>query len=52
MRQWVKLPFIATENAIFTVLETWPPEWHALDLAELQKASAQKKKDDAKLRVT
>jgi len=40
MKQWMKLPFIATDNAIFIVLETWPPEWRAPDLAELEKAVA------------
>jgi len=48
----MKLSFIATYDAIFTVLETWPSEWHALDLAELEKVVAQKMKDDVKLRVT
>ena len=47
-KQWMKLPFVA----IFTVLETWPLEWHAIDLAEFEKAATQRKKDDAKLRIT
>jgi len=34
------------------VLESWPPEWHALDQAELDRTTAQKKKDEAKLQVT
>lgn len=51
-KQWMKLPFIATNDMIFIVLETWPPKWRAPDLAELEKAVAQKKKDDAKLRIT
>ena len=25
-QQWTKLPFIATDDMIYTVLETWPPE--------------------------
>lgn len=37
MKQWTKLPFVAIGDAIFTILKTWPPEWHALDLAELEK---------------
>ncbi len=52
MKQWTKLPFVATEDTIFTILETWPPKWHAPDLEELEKVVAQKKKDDAKLRIT
>lgn len=47
-----KRPFIATDNMIFIVLETWPPEWRVVGLAELEKVVAQKKKDDAKLRIT
>lgn len=36
-QQWTKLPFLAIDDVIFIVLETWPPEWRALDLAELEK---------------
>jgi len=52
MKQWAKLPFIATDDTIFTILETWPLEWHTPDLAELEKVAAHKKKDDAKMCVT
>jgi len=48
----MKLPFVATDNAIFIVLETWPPKWRTPDFAELEKVAAQKNKDDAKLRIT
>jgi len=34
-KTWVKLLFIATDDAIYEVLATWPPEWHALDVATL-----------------
>lgn len=51
-KQWTKLPFVATNDAIFIVLETWPPEWCAPDLAELEKVTAQKMKDDAKMCIT
>jgi len=37
---------------IFIVVETWPLEWHAPDLAELEKIAAQHRKDDAKLCIT
>jgi len=39
-KQWAKLPFAATDDAIFTVLEAWPPEWHAPDHAELERVAA------------
>lgn len=32
-KQWMKLIFVATHDAIFIVLEKWPPEWRAPDLA-------------------
>lgn len=52
MKQWTKLPFVATNDAIFTVLETWPPEWRTLDLVEIEKVVSQKKKDDGKFHFT
>ena len=52
VKQWMKLPFVATDHAIFTVLETWAPEWRTPNLAEFEKVEAQKKKDDAKLCIT
>jgi len=52
VKQRMKLPFVATDNRIFTILETWLPEWHAPDLAKLEKVVAQKKKDDSKLCIT
>jgi len=51
-KQWTKLPFIAINDAIFNVLEAWMLEWCALDIAEIKKSATQKKKDDAKLRIT
>ena len=52
MKKWKKLPFVAIDDAIFNVLEAWPPDWCAPDIVEFEKLAAQKKKDDAKLRVT
>lgn len=51
-KQCMKLPFVATDDVIFMILETWPPKWRAPDLAKLEKGAAQKKKDDAKLCIT
>lgn len=51
-KQWIKLPFLATDDVIFNVLEAWPPEWHTLDTAEIEKSAAQRKKDKAKLCIT
>ena len=42
-KQWMKLPFVATDDAIFTVLEVWPL------VVEIESLVAQKKKDDAEL---
>lgn len=32
-QNWTKLLFIAIDDAIFTVPDSWQPEWRALDLA-------------------
>ena len=29
-KAWKELPYLATNNVIFAVLESWPLEWHAL----------------------
>lgn len=35
--RWVKLLFIATDDAIFEVMATWSLEWHVPDLNQLEK---------------
>lgn len=50
-QKWVKLPFIATNDAIFEVMASWSPEWRALDLEELENLTAQQKKRETKLRI-
>ena len=42
----------AIDDAIFFVLDSWPLEWHTLDLAERDRTIAQKQKGATKLRVT
>lgn len=51
VKQWRKLPFVATNDAIFNVLETWPPKWCAPNIVEIEKLMAQRKKEEAKLRI-
>ena len=51
-KQWRNLPFVSIDNVIFNILETWPPEWHALDITEIEKTAAQRKKEEAKLHIT
>lgn len=51
MKKWTKLPFVATDDAIFNVLEAWPLEWCTPDIAKLDRSAAQKKKDIAKFRI-
>ncbi len=36
-KKWSELPFIATDDVIFDVLETWLPEWHTPDITTVQK---------------
>lgn len=31
--KWATLPFITSDDVVFAVLHSWPPEWHAKDLA-------------------
>lgn len=40
-RKWVKLPFIAMDDAIFTMMESWPLEWLTPDLVEMEKIATQ-----------
>jgi len=39
------------DDAIFGVMESWPLEWCALDLAEMEKIATQQQKKDTKLRI-
>jgi len=51
-RTWVKLLFIATDDAIYEVMAAWPPEWRAPDVTKLEKIAAQQRKKELKLRIT
>jgi len=50
-KTWTKLPFVATDDVIFNVLETWPPKWLAPNIAAIDKSTVQRKKEEAKLRI-
>lgn len=50
-KEWTKLPFIAIDDAIFTVLEKWPLEWRALDLEGMERVATQQRKKDTKLHI-
>lgn len=49
---WVKLLFIAMDDAIFEAIAAWPPEWCTPDLAELEKIAAQQWKKELNLCIT
>lgn len=49
VQNWTKLPFIAIDDAIFSMLNSWPPEWHAPDVAVRNKVVVQKHNDATKL---
>lgn len=51
MKTWHNLPYLATDDVIFIVLESWPPEWRALagSTMEKYKSIAQSKKEETKL---
>ena len=43
-KKWRRLPFVATDDVIFNILETWLPEWCALDITEIEKSMTKRKK--------
>lgn len=51
MKASCELPYLVIDDVIFTVLDLWPPEWHApvISTVEAEKSIAQRKKDEAKL---
>lgn len=51
-KQWRKLPFVATDDFIFNILETWPLEWHTPSTTEIENSIAHRKKEEAKFRIT
>jgi len=52
-KMWHELPYLAIDDVIFAVLESWPPEWHApaSSVVEAEKSATQRKKEEAKLRM-
>lgn len=48
-KQWMKVPFLAIDDAIFNFLEAWLPKWHAPNIAELERSIAHKKENDVTL---
>lgn len=42
VQNWPKLPFIVIDDAIFAMVDSWPPEWCAPDLAVHNKTTIQK----------
>lgn len=47
-QMWTTLPFIAIDEAIDVVLDTWPLEWHRPDAVEHDEATISKQKAEAK----
>jgi len=50
-KTWHDLPYLATNDVIFAVLESWPLEWHALAsfMVETEKYAMHHKKEETKL---
>jgi len=46
-----KATLLATDDVIFNVLEVWPLEWHAPNIAEIEKSAVLRNKDEAKLHI-
>ena len=53
MKTWHNLPYLVTDDVIFTVLESWSPEWHTLarSVVEADKSVVQRKKEETKLQM-
>lgn len=53
VKAWKELPYLATDDVIFTMLESWLPEWcaPASSTVEENKSVVQRKKDKAKLHM-
>ena len=52
-KTWHSVPYLATDDDIFEVLESWPLEWHTAtgSVVEMDKFTAQRKKEETKLRM-
>ncbi len=50
-KTWHNLPYLATTDVIFVVLESWPLEWHAAigSMVEMEKSTTHLKKEETKL---
>jgi len=53
VKKWNELSYLTTNDVIFDVIESWPPEWctPAIFAAETEKFVAQQKKEEAKLQM-
>ena len=51
MKTWHELPYLATDDVIFAVLESWLSEWRASadSTVEVEKFVVQRKKEETKL---
>lgn len=45
---WTTVPFIAIDDIVSSVLNTWPPEWHGLDTVGHDETAIQNLKAAAK----
>lgn len=53
-KTWHDLPYLATDDMIFAVLESWLPKSRtpADSVVEMEKSTVQRKKEETKLRMT
>lgn len=52
-KKWNELPYLATDDVIFTILELWQSKWRApaMSTLETKKPATQWKKEEEKLRM-
>ena len=53
-KKWNEFMYLATDDVIFAILESWPPEWctPTIFMLEMEKSATQRKKEEAKLQMT
>jgi len=47
-QKWTTLPFIAIDDVVFSVIDTWPPEWRTPYVVVRDETKMQKQKVVAK----
>lgn len=47
-RAWTSLPFVASDDVVDAVVDTWPPKWRGPEVVEHNEAAIWKLKEEVK----